>query len=144
MWSATCALSERLSHPARHEGPAVLRQGGRVNRKDHERSLRRVPGNGADLALTSAMEDASPRVRITAIDAISERVPNQTLVAAVQNAALNDQEFGVRIRAVRTAADWLDSHPELLQTIRKVADEDPSADIRRIAGLWLDAPVPRN
>jgi HEAT repeat protein len=103
------------------------------------RALRRVTGDAADQMLAGAIGDASARVRISVIDAISEHPASPTLVTVVQRAALGDAEFGVRMRAVRTAADWVGGHPELVATLEQVTESDPQDDIRRAARLGLDS-----
>ena len=103
------------------------------------RALRRVSGDAADGLLVAAMADPSASVRVSAIDAISEHGATSVLVAAVDRAALGDKAVGVRMRAVRTAADWVGAHPELLATLETVSHSDSKAEIRRAAQHGLDA-----
>lgn len=97
-------------------------------------ALRRIPGGRAEAMLIAMIEDTSPKVRYSSVNAISEREPSAPLLAAIAARAVHEPEFQARAEAVRAAAAWLSSGSrEVRASLEQVAQLDPNPDLRKIA-----------
>jgi hypothetical protein len=99
------------------------------------RGLRLIPGDAIDALLAStAKDDASAKVRGSALFAISFRLPlSNTLWDAVLNAARSDSSESVRNRAISLLRNDASNRPETENTLQWVAEHDPVDALRRVA-----------
>lgn len=97
-------------------------------------AVRRIPGKEADGILAKLVSDANPDVRLSAIDAISERTPSAALENAVSQMALNDPRVRAKFNAVGVLGKWLDNDPGLRSVLEQVVSQpNQSSDVVRLA-----------
>lgn len=101
-------------------------------------ALRLVPGNEVDVLLSERLEnDVSVGVRMSVVSAALVREPSIVLEHAVVQAALQDENSGVRKQAVRAMARWLHDAPRLRAPLEKVASEDQNKLVKSYAQAAL-------
>jgi hypothetical protein len=105
------------------------------------RGLRLIPGEAMDrLLAATAKDDASAKVRGSALFAISFRLPlSDTLWEALRNAARSDSSESVRNRAISLLRNDASRRPETENTLQWIAEHDPADAIRRVASESLAA-----
>lgn len=86
-----------------------------------------------------AEEAASPR--LAAIEAARLRSPNETVAAALDFVATSSPSENARAKAVEVMGRWAASLAHLRAKVERVAREDPSVDVRRIAQSALTSAV---
>lgn len=101
-------------------------------------ALRLVPGDEVDALLSERLEsDVSVGVRTSVVSAALVREPSTVLEHAVVQAALSDENSGVRKQAVRALARWLEDAPRLRAPLEKVATEDQNKLVKSYAQAAL-------
>jgi hypothetical protein len=108
-------------------------------------ALRRILGKEADGLLATLAADANADVRLSAIDAISERSPSPTLENAVSQMALGDLRVRTRFNAVGVLGKWIDADPALRGVLEQVASQpNQNPEVARLATHVLAAgPAPK-
>lgn len=96
-------------------------------------ALRRIPGPDADDMLASLTRDPVADVRWAAVDAIRERSPSPVLDRALSERALGEDQFAIRSRSINALSAWLPEDAAIADTLRVVAERDPSQDLRNVA-----------
>jgi hypothetical protein len=88
----------------------------------------------ADALIARALlQDSSPLVRSSAIQAATYRGPSATLLDALTSAVVSEKEPGLRTRLVASLAERMQMAPQLRSVIEKVAQNDPSENVRKAA-----------
>lgn len=100
-------------------------------------ALRRVSSDAADRLLAKLMEDPTPLVRRSALDAALYRDPTELLVPAVQRLARLDSEASVRREAIRVLVRWKDEVPSARETLAWVSQNDSEQSLRDVAAEGL-------
>jgi hypothetical protein len=129
------ALGNSAGPRARGTFIDVLRDEREDFRTAAARGLRLIPGDAIDALLAStAKDDASAKVRGSALFAISFRLPlSNTVWDAVLNAARSDSSESVRNRAISLLRNDASNRPETENTLQWVAEHDPVDALRRVA-----------
>src|SRR5690606_39124162 len=101
-------------------------------------ALRLVAGGEVDVLLSGRLETAgSVGVRMSVVSAALVREPSIVLEHAVVQAALQDENSGVRKQAVRAMARWLHDAPRLRAPLEKVASQDQNKLVKSYAQAAL-------
>ncbi len=104
-------------------------------RVDAVRALQSMKDPKADELIAAQMHTDSPAVCTSAIQAAEVRVPTDTLVRGVRDAARSAPDPHVRYRAIEVMLRWLAQRPELRGELVKLSSSDQEPRIReRIAG----------
>lgn len=102
-------------------------------------SLRLMDAPEVEPALLHALNaDPEERVRQQAASALASREMTETAFTAQASVVLKDTSPMVRATVLNTLARALDRYPKARTVIRRVAEEDPSADIRKLAKEILE------
>lgn len=118
----------------------ALRSSSPVVREAAVSALRLIPDPTADQLLSERLlGDASPEVRRGVIFASSFR-SLQPLIPAMEQALRLDQEASVRSDIVRLLGENRNREPRALVLLAWVSQNDPSAEIRHVAGSFLAPP----
>lgn len=103
-------------------------------------ALRLVPGTDVDTLLSERLsKDLSVNVRMSVVSAALVREQSPVLEHAIVQAALHDENSGVRKQAVRAMARWLRDAPELRAPLEKVASEDENQLVKTYAQAALSS-----
>jgi len=106
-------------------------------------ALRLIPDPTADRLLTERMlGDASPEVRRGAVFASSFR-DLRILVPVMAQALRSDREAAVRGDIVRLLGERRHREPMAMELLAWASHNDPSAEIRHVAGSFLAPPSPQ-
>ena len=105
------------------------------------RALRLAPGPDVDGILATAISsDPDSAVRADATFATRFRHPiSASLVGALLSAASTDHARFVRSDAIAVVRENPNASPEILQTLKQIAENDPDAGVRRQAGDALES-----
>lgn len=82
-------------------------------------------------------EDESHQVRLSAIESMALREPNEAAVAALERAVIHDEDPHVRYRSVELLAEWLPRRPEVRGALEEVANNDEEEKVRSRAKAVL-------
>ena len=103
-------------------------------RVDAVRALRWMdPAQTEALIVQKLAEEQAKAVRLAAIEMLETRPATKTLLAALTQAT-STEDSHVRHRAVEVMVRWSPKHPELEDTLQRVAQLDPEQRIRDLAG----------
>lgn len=88
--------------------------------------------------LRALTTDPEEPVRQQAASVLASREMTETAFTAQTSAVLKDTSQMVRVTVLRTLARALDRYPKARSVIRRVAEEDPSDDVRKVAKEILE------
>lgn len=116
-----------------HESPSV--------RSAAVDAIRLMPGADVEKALVERLEhDASTGVRLGVVGAAMARPRSDALSAAVERAAVNDSNSGVRNQCLRALVKWLPETPRLRPVIAKIAELDANQAVKTAAAAAIAEP----
>jgi hypothetical protein len=102
------------------------------------RSLQLMRDSRVDQLIAERLaEDASKRVRLSAIEAARLREPNAALSEALARAGVEADDPHVRFRAVELMAKWLPKRAELREVLASIARSDTETRIQERARAAL-------
>jgi hypothetical protein len=102
------------------------------------RALQSMQDPKVDAILAKSLgEDPSSEVRVSVIDSLKVRRPNDTSAHALQGAATSAADPRVRYRAVELMVRWLPWRPDLRSALAALAESDPEERIRERAKAAL-------
>lgn len=95
------------------------------------RALQSMQDPRVDGIIAARMQsDASPEVRISAMDAANIRTPTKELTSGLTTAVNNSSDAHVRYRAVELMARWLPQRPDLRAALEQIAQKDVQPEVR--------------
>lgn len=108
-----------------------------VERAAAAQAVRLMPTDAADQMLGGMLKDNDAFVRRSVLDAALYRDATELLVPAVERIARADTEASVRREAIRVLVRWKKDAPTARATLVWVAQNDPEADLKKIAAEGL-------